>query len=925
MPSSLLSRWGLRFGWAATCIILANLIAPLAVDAQTSGRETEESPLEELSRRSYSSRQKATLEIWGNRQQTRQQVQEAARDGDPEVAARANWILRQWRRGAMPNTPPHIARMLQRSDDPAALQELLEVGQFAAAVVAVEESAGTINRELLQRRLSAAMTRRYPVYVKLALEQDTLGDLLKLIDLIADNKELAVTRIQLMQLLGIEFGDDTLLPTSSETWPERLRTEALVAIHAVMGDPERAVEVARAGGSENMRAIAQMLAGQWDQMAKESAEAARRDDIGVYEQTRLWSHALLAADRCQNQAIFQEAVSNLSSTDPSSRYAVDLAWKSLAGHGQVDAALTLFEKSDVDDAAVIAVSVGRGPRAFTSLGYPIDQIDLKIDDWIDEAIAAQRSELDDERVSNLAEPMRRLLGLMRCLLGIGREDAAWAIAHRLCTSDVDVQTIPVREYVLSYLASTIHRDWTARLAGLAGQQSFSMTSQRSVAGAIRGVDELNFGLVRDAVDKHLPGRSFASRLHITYELLSGRTPEGFDLNRDLTGVYDKLMTRNVQSRDTYERMMTRTRVRLTLPIVKMFATHGRSDLADRCLTYMIESGNVDAALHKAESELFRGRGGASEVLYEMIWQRIQGRQSSPGLRIRIDDVDVACKALIGQWVLAKRRHDLATSDRLLYQIRVTLCAPSTELRDTIAGYLGQHGEMELASEAYTSLLPMAAIGSPDGPGLYSVAWQYSRLIQDDDIANAAMWYDLAASGTLESTDYRSVAYVTLPLDVRRWLLRAAIAQKDFDLAKRHLYRIEELDPVDIDSAEGLLPELREAGATQIADQFFERFFERGRESIKAFPFDATRCNNLAWVAAMNGKRLDEALELAERAVALEPDSAIYRDTLAEVLFLLGRTREALQVEQACVLDDPGQWHLHQQIEKYQAALDAASQ
>ena len=52
-----------------------------------------------------------------------------------------------------------------------------------------------------------------------------------------------------------------------------------------------------------------------------------------------------------------------------------------------------------------------------------------------------------------------------------------------------------------------------------------------------------------------------------------------------------------------------------------------------------------------------------------------------------------------------------------------------------------------------------------------------------------------------------------------------------------------------------------------------------------------------------------------------PNSAIYRDTLAEVLFLLDRKVEALQVEQGCLLDDPRQWHLHQQVEKYQAAID----
>ena len=71
---------------------------------------------------------------------------------------------------------------------------------------------------------------------------------------------------------------------------------------------------------------------------------------------------------------------------------------------------------------------------------------------------------------------------------------------------------------------------------------------------------------------------------------------------------------------------------------------------------------------------------------------------------------------------------------------------------------------------------------------------------------------------------------------------------------------------------------------------------------------------------MNKRELSEASRLSEQAVYFEPESAIYRDTLAEILFLLGRVDEALQIESGCLLDDPGQWHLHEQIEKYSEAM-----
>ena len=72
---------------------------------------------------------------------------------------------------------------------------------------------------------------------------------------------------------------------------------------------------------------------------------------------------------------------------------------------------------------------------------------------------------------------------------------------------------------------------------------------------------------------------------------------------------------------------------------------------------------------------------------------------------------------------------------------------------------------------------------------------------------------------------------------------------------------------------------------------------------------------------MNAQRLPDAQRLSELAVFVEPDSAIFRDTLAEVLFLRGSKQQALQIEESCVLDDPSEWHLHAQIEKYRSALD----
>ena len=64
------------------------------------------------------------------------------------------------------------------------------------------------------------------------------------------------------------------------------------------------------------------------------------------------------------------------------------------------------------------------------------------------------------------------------------------------------------------------------------------------------------------------------------------------------------------------------------------------------------------------------------------------------------------------------------------------------------------------------------------------------------------------------------------------------------------------------------------------------------------------------------------MKWSERSVFLEPESVTYRDTLAELCHVLGEHKQAWQIESDCLLDDSGQWHLHQQIEKYRQAMES---
>ena len=69
--------------------------------------------------------------------------------------------------------------------------------------------------------------------------------------------------------------------------------------------------------------------------------------------------------------------------------------------------------------------------------------------------------------------------------------------------------------------------------------------------------------------------------------------------------------------------------------------------------------------------------------------------------------------------------------------------------------------------------------------------------------------------------------------------------------------------------------------------------------LDEFPEDPAALNDLGYLWAEQGKHLDRAHRMIEKAVEKDPDNAAYRDSLGWVLFQKGRIQEALpELEQA---------------------------
>ena len=92
------------------------------------------------------------------------------------------------------------------------------------------------------------------------------------------------------------------------------------------------------------------------------------------------------------------------------------------------------------------------------------------------------------------------------------------------------------------------------------------------------------------------------------------------------------------------------------------------------------------------------------------------------------------------------------------------------------------------------------------------------------------------------------------------------------------------------------------------------------KSISRYPEFSNSYNDLAWLYSQENSRLDQALELINKALALEPDHYAFLDTKAEIFFKMGRVEDAIAVEEALTRKYPNDDYLKRQMEKFHKAI-----
>ncbi|MEM6470660.1 MAG: hypothetical protein AAF802_13970 [Planctomycetota bacterium] len=921
-----------RLGWhvlpSARRLVTGGLLALVAwiLAPAARGQSVADLTTEDLAQPSYSDRQRATLEMWRQRDQFRQIVQDAARNGDPEVAQRAGWILRQWRSGRLPG----IAEALDESSsgiDPIAL--VLEQGAFDAVKIAVEESAGTIDFDQFRDRVSRLLMQRYPIYISSAVEQNSEVDLLELMWSVASDPAMVIAAVDLSKRLDLAYARPLELALASlDETPRQLCVTQLAMRER---DLPRALAAASKTKDPAAIRVTQMLAGRWDLVTEDATRQTKQLNTPS-ELAEIYAWMLIGATRdddVQAQAVAKRWLSQSKPASASDEFAQMIRWRALAINSMVDEAIKVLAENDPAKAGKVAWASSRIDEGMDVLGFPSHRIELDLDEWINEAYRAQ-SELPP---GQMADGVNRLYSLARLVYKIGRQDLARKIYDRLAARDVIVgrygETMRVK--TIEELDRIRRMDWLLDVA-VSPRESPERGNIMGVCARALDVSSATFKVVYDRVK--MIHRRAGSRecFRMTFQLFQGETPSGIDPQADLDRLFE-LLTHNPQLGQTPRGMAQVERVILNDSMLEMFSANGRLDLAQRGRRLLAESGNQKALIQSAEQAMMLGENVSASAFWSGVEEDAR-RFTATRSVITLDQGLSFAKARVGRWLLARRSGHEIEAARHGRVLSLMASSPSARFRRDLAEYLDEVEEPRFAAEIYRDVVIDASYGNNEAPDFFQTAFGYvgciEQLMESDsdalkdlgiDPIERVRWSDLAVLDLFRNDRllYDSI-FVTIPLTVRKTMLEYAIETDDQESTKQIIKDIEQFDPLDIDFGERLLPEVRKAGMGELADGAFDRLFQRGLAHLEVFGTDAMVLNNLAWTGAMYERELEQSLKLSERAVFLVPDSVIYRDTLAELLFLLNQPKQALEIEQACVIDQPDEWHLYEQIEKYRAAV-----
>ena len=151
--------------------------------------------------------------------------------------------------------------------------------------------------------------------------------------------------------------------------------------------------------------------------------------------------------------------------------------------------------------------------------------------------------------------------------------------------------------------------------------------------------------------------------------------------------------------------------------------------------------------------------------------------------------------------------------------------------------------------------------------------------------------------------------------------RAAHARGDAASANARVKSLLQLLPTNTDMTIEMIDWLKQSGRLEDARVLFDKVYIQTDAKLDAATDDEKpgMKNDLAWLCARVGERLDEAVKLAREAVDAQPENAAFIDTLAEACFRAGKVEDAIVHERRALEIEPDNTFMQDQLARFRAA------
>jgi len=164
----------------------------------------------------------------------------------------------------------------------------------------------------------------------------------------------------------------------------------------------------------------------------------------------------------------------------------------------------------------------------------------------------------------------------------------------------------------------------------------------------------------------------------------------------------------------------------------------------------------------------------------------------------------------------------------------------------------------------------------------------------------------------------SAAYLNIPHEMLVFRARGLLAAGKVDAAVAQARAVLDVTPGHAELVSGLVPDLDALGRKKEADELFGRAWAAYRAVLADYPDSPAARNALAVIGANCRRELDAALAAATEAVAFDPKSAAYRETLAEVHFRRGDRAKALALMTKLAAEHPRSYLFRRQLLRYKS-------